>query len=185
MKKFVVVFLAIICVFLFGCGAKQEVIKKSASVLAHEMNVNTTAGIKVFDEMLRDDKTSSYVVAFNAALLRVEMERYYCDKYNGKELEVTGCVLFKSFCSDGALMMILGVEDNFFVRVYVMDEREIEKCVKFKSAYNVNGLAAFVAMIGKQSVAEGDYVKMRGKCKIGLKEAKERYFDIMNAKVVG
>lgn len=51
MKRLVAVFLIISCVFLFGCGAKQEVIKKSASVLAHEMNVNLKTSYDVANKI--------------------------------------------------------------------------------------------------------------------------------------
>lgn len=176
MKRFVAVLLIILSVFLLGCGMQQEVIKKPASVLAHEMHENQIGAISViFRKMIPDAKTAHYVTISNYAQLELELRNYFCDKYDGKEIEVTGCVLSKSFCDDGALMMVLGEEMGCFVRVYVTDDSEIKKCMKFKTC-----LAAFAAITGEQ----GDYVKMRGKCVMGKEELKKGCFRIINAKVV-
>lgn len=180
MKRFVAVLLIILSVFLLGCGMQQEVIKKPASVLAHEMYERWSfLSFALYRKMVPKSKKVDYGAVGNYLQLRHELEQYFCDRYNEKKIEVTGCVLSKSFSNDGTLMVVLGEEKGCFVRVYVTDDSEIKKCMKFKT-----GLAAFTAMIGEQGRAEGDYVKMRGKCVMGKEELRKRCFRIINAKVV-
>lgn len=185
MKRFVAVLLIILSVFLLGCGMQQEVIKKPASVLAHEMYENLKTSYDVADKIKEYGRNSRNPgFRFINWQLAMEIQQYFCDRYNGKEIDVTGCVQFKKFCNDGALMIVLGAENDNFVSAYVTDDNEIKKCVKLKDAFGGNGLSAIASVVGKKSVVDGDYVTMRGKCKVEVCVDSKAFFGIMNAKLI-